>query len=220
MAAPVVKWLTRRGLTVKREFSVPWGICDLVGLKFNRRQVRLRLQHGQKSAIRSPLRLHLLSLLPDSESGKYITLKHLERACIGAFPLEFLEHELDYLKRLKFVRSIGTRRFQKLNGWAPLHNRIVAVELKLRRVTEAIAQASMNCAIATESYVALPFDLAYRAAKGLRGGQFKQAGVGLVAVSRGECVCLIPSTNSAADQNEVLQSYCVERFWATRDRPS
>jgi hypothetical protein len=220
MTAPVVKWLAARGLRVKREFSVPWGICDLVGVKLNSNRVKIRLEHGQKCAVGSPFRLHILSILPHSESGTYITLNQLCRAFSDVMPRDFLENELTSLERMKFVRTVGTCRFQKLNGWAPLHDRIVAVELKLRRVTEAVAQASLNRVIATESYVALPFDLARRATRGPRAEQFRRAGVGLIAVSRRRCIRMIAPPNSSRDQNEILQSYCVERFWSTKDRPS
>jgi len=43
MAPPVMRWLRRNGLMVKPEFSLPWGICDLVGVKLDPIKVKRRL---------------------------------------------------------------------------------------------------------------------------------------------------------------------------------
>lgn len=36
MAQPVLNWLQQNRLEVKSEFSTPWGICDMVGVQFDR----------------------------------------------------------------------------------------------------------------------------------------------------------------------------------------
>jgi hypothetical protein len=51
MAAIGERWLQSQGMTVKREFPMPWGICDLVGITFNRAKLQRRL---------SPLRWKVL----------------------------------------------------------------------------------------------------------------------------------------------------------------
>ena len=133
MTPPVIGWLTAEGLTVKSEFSIPWGVCDLVGVKFSRSRVRLRLRYGQKHSVGPPLRLHILSKIPDHRTGRAITLVGLRRECLEYLPDELLERELSFLQHRKFITSPRRGQFQKLNGWAPLHLRIVAVELKLSR---------------------------------------------------------------------------------------
>jgi hypothetical protein len=67
-----------------------------------------------------------------------------------------LERDLRALIADRFVVVKKNGSFQKVNGWAPLHQRIVAVELKLRRISEALSQGLSNRTFATESYVALP----------------------------------------------------------------
>lgn len=218
MVSPVVHWLQRQGLAIKREFSVPWGICDLVGIKLNQSKVRQRLSYGQKSAIGPPLRLHILSKIPDRDLGRPITLGVLRRELFEDLPSELLANEVEHLVRLKFVESPSQGRFQKLNGWAPLHRRLVSVELKLSRISEALAQALSNRTFATESYVALPAALAYRVARSYRADEFRNKGVGLLAVHHGVCRRVLSSTRVSEAIDDVLQAHCVERFWRTRDK--
>ena len=220
MTAPVVEWLRSQGLSVKREFVVPWGICDLVGLKFNRARVRRRLSYGQRYPLGSSLGLLILSKIPDVESGTTITPCKLRRDSFGFLSEEVFENELRRLLRLKFVTNPKGQRFQKLNGWAPLHESIVAVELKLSRVSEALAQASANRTFADESYVAMPAGLAYRLAEGGRAEEFKREGVGLLAVFPGSCERVLCGNSVPGTTDAVLQAHCVERFWRTRDRSS
>ncbi len=220
MAASVVDWMNGQGLAVKREFSVPWGICDLVGVKLVARKVRLRLSYGQKHPVGPHLRLYILSKIPDINSGRSITQERLRREFFEYLPNEILENELKRLLCLKFLRSPRQRQFQKLNGWAPLHKRIVAVELKLSRISEALAQASSNRTFTTESYVALPSALAYRVAQSGRADEFLKKGVGILAVSQGTCRQALSSRYVAGLADNVLQAHCVERFWRTIDKPS
>jgi hypothetical protein len=220
MAASVVDWMNGQGLAVKREFSVPWGICDLVGVKLIARKVRRRLSYGQKQPIGPPLRLYILSKIPDVDSGRSITEGRLGRELFGYLPNKILGDELRRLSYLKFVTSPRQGHFQKRNGWAPLHKRIVAVELKLSRISEALAQASSNRTFTTESYVGLPSALAHRVAKSGRADEFRRKGVGILAVSQDSCQRLLPSRYVVGYSDEVLQAHCVERFWRTREKSS
>src|SRR6267378_4596873 len=79
MAAPCRDWLKRQGLLIKEEFATPWGICDLVGASFSQERVRQRLNLGQSEPIGSPLRIALLSRIPDAQTEKTVALGWLER---------------------------------------------------------------------------------------------------------------------------------------------
>ena len=35
MTPMVARWMRAGGMTAKSEFVTPWGVCDLVGLRFN-----------------------------------------------------------------------------------------------------------------------------------------------------------------------------------------
>ena len=217
MTAPVMRWMLRRGLSVKSEFSLPWGICDLVGVKLDPRRVKRRLSYGQTRPVGPLLRLLILSKIPDCDSGKSIGLERLAGELSYNVETGSLLRELDALVRDKFVRNTKRGSFQKLNGWAPLHYRIVAVELKLNRVSEAMNQAVSNRTFATDSYVALPRTCALRVARSERATNLKRSGIGLLAVSHRACWELIPPSVSKGTFDEIVQSHVVERFWRTRD---
>jgi|SRR6202521_2438473 len=217
MAAPVIRWLQRSGLSVKPEFSVPWGICDLVGVKLDPVRVKRRLLYGQTRPIGPLIRLHILSRIPEADSGKSITLEKLKKDLSDHLPLDILSRELELLACGKFVTSPRRNFFQKANGWAPLHVRIVAVELKLTRVSEALSQAASNRAFATDSYVALPGKLATRLGRGDRADIFRRSGLGLLAVWHHACRELVRPSENKAVCSEIIQSHVVERFWRTRD---
>jgi hypothetical protein len=217
MAFPVVARMREDGLRVKQEFAVPWGICDIVAVQFDTSQVQLRLSYGQTKAIGPPLRLNILSKIPDIQTGKSITIRRLQSESFPYLRVETLSTQLDFLARMKFVKSPKRGLFQKINGWSPLHRRIVAIELKLSRISDAIAQARCNRGFATESYVALPFDRAYRIANSRRAETFRQLGIGLLGVTWNSCYSLLGSSNFAESCDDILQAHCVERFWRTRD---
>jgi hypothetical protein len=216
MTQPVIDWLRNQGLMIKREFALPWGICDLVGVRLDPAQVRLRLSYGQRRPIGPPVRLHVLSKIPDSRSGTFISLTKLKAELPTYLQPDVLSRELASLARDGFVTSPKKGYFQKLNGWAPLHVRIVAVELKLSRISDVLAQAQSNYAFATESYVALPAKLAHRLLRSSRAGDFRRAGIGLLAAYPSLCRRLLRPSPDPRMLNDVLQAHCVERFWRTR----
>jgi hypothetical protein len=216
MAAPVYAWLRRNQLNVKCEFALPWGICDLVGVSFNERRSQLRLAHGQAHSVGTPRRLSLLHKIPDVKSRRSITLRRLRSEFNGILSNEALKHELHYLIRTNFVQTPKSGFFQSVNGWAPLHDRIVAVELKLNRIHEAFEQAYSNRAFASESYVALPSRTAHRLIRTGRADLFRRSGVGILAVGARSCLPVLPSSYSCKDQDLLLQAHCVERFWRSR----
>lgn len=213
MQAPVRLWMEGQGLATKTEFATPWGICDLVGVSFDGSSVAKRLTHRQTRAIGSAATIAVLHEIPDIEAQASITFHRLARRLENQFDHDGLAKELDRLLRTRFVVSPRKNAFQRVNGWLPLHRRIVAVELKLSRFTEALGQASSHLAFATESYVALPRDLALRVARDHRASQLTASGVGLVAVTENSCELLQLSSGAPSFVDQVLQHACVERFW-------
>jgi hypothetical protein len=212
----VVCWLRRQGLIIKQEFSLPWGVCDVVGMRFDPTNVQLRLSHGQIHAIGSITRLQILARIPDVSSGTSVSMRSLKKQLFYHLRSHALAKELDVLQQRKFVCSPRRGFFQKLNGWAPLHSQIAAVELKLARISDALKQAAANRAFATHSYVALPRPLAIRLARSPRAGLLAQYGIGLLAVSNRGCREVIPASHKPEVVREVIQSHVVERFWRTR----
>ena len=208
-------------MAVKSEFVTPWGICDLVGLTFNPTNVEHRLRLRQTRAIGSITRALLLLQIPDEETGTSTTLASLVRQFAPSIPKEVVSEEIARLIAGRFVVPRSRGRLQRVNGWMPLQDRLVAVELKLSRIGEAFRQALDNQGFAEESYAALPSRIARRvAADRTRWVSFFDAGVGLLSVTKRGCEALVPPRRCRGLSDAAIQLYCVEKFWRTRARGS
>lgn len=213
----VVRWMQAQDLTVRAEFISPWGVCDLVGLSFNERKVAHRLRLGQRMPITTICRAAVLLRIPDIETGDSISVTELAELWNNVIPLQTIMLEAQRLMNDGFLVS-HYGRLQKKNGWMPLHRRLVAVELKLTRVEEAIQQAENNLGFTNESYLALPLDLAVRTwNRGSRKAELRQKGLGLLGVTKFKCEELLRPKIRCAATFPIVQFQCVEKFW--RERP-
>ncbi len=218
MAGPVARWMRSRGMTAKSEFVTPWGVCDFVGLRFNPEKVARRLQQRQVRAISSIIRAVLLLEIPDVQTKKSVTLDRLVRKYAAAISEEVVRGETSRLIADRFV-TCSSRRLQKVNGWMPLQDRIVAVELKLSRIDEAMHQAANNLGFADESYVALPSDVARRVmSNASRWSEFFDLGIGLLSVAQSRSQVLRPAKKTGNWTDAAIQLYCVEKFWSNRPK--
>jgi hypothetical protein len=211
MHAPASEWLHSLGLVVRSESPVPWGICDLIGCKPNLVHVDRRLSRGQTQILGSHTRALLFSMIPDENERDGITLSELRDRIGNDHVNRHLECEIETLVRRRFV-EVTSSGYKARNGWKPLHRRLVAIELKLRRVPTALGQARRNLGFADESYVGLPMPLAKRLAA-CRRSRFTDQGIGLLGVAEGGCRVLIRSRPAAAVLDDILQTVIVERFW-------
>jgi hypothetical protein len=214
MTKPVERWLLSQGMQVKREYPTPWGICDLVGCSLNKNKVRKRLNLGQRRPIGSQFRVLLLSYIPDMQEDKAVNFAELHRRFANLLDESFIEKEVCRLIKDKFVQEVQSGVFQKLNGWFPLHKRIVAVELKLTRISEVISQAHSNLEFADESYVGLPYDNAKRLFASRDRRQLAEKGIGIIGVHR-EGIRVFLRSKFEGCANPISMMHCVERFWRT-----
>ena len=212
MLTPVQEWLNGQVPFVKSEFRLPWGYCDLVGCAVNRNQARKRLRLGQRQSIGSLERVDILWQIPDEQSGEAITVDQLITLYSPWLDLRRLEAEVRTLEQKRFVLRNSQGGLQKLNGWFPLHTKLIAVELKLTRVEEAVWQAQCHLEFADESYVALPLSVAKRVVRTSRKHELRELGIGLLGANA-DGVRLLIKSRSHAERDPVLQAHCVERFW-------
>ncbi|MBN1508748.1 MAG: hypothetical protein JW955_18005 [Sedimentisphaerales bacterium] len=215
MVAPAEQWLRSQGLLTKKEFPTPWGICDLVGCSLNRNKVRKRLALRQTRPIRSSLRVHLLSLIPDETDQRTASIDVLHESFTGYLDRERIEIELDRLLRDRFIEQPSHGAYFKRNGWMPLHKRLVAIELKLTRIDDALHQAINNLGFVDGSYVGLPSDRADRLMDGRRRSDFQDRGIGVLAIGAQRCSVVLRARRQAPTADPVIQAYSVERFWPT-----
>ncbi|MDB4916648.1 MAG: hypothetical protein JWM95_4292 [Gemmatimonadetes bacterium] len=213
--APIVHgWLQAGGLAVKSEFVSPWGICDLVGASLNPERVAHRLRLHQSRAVGSITRAALLLRIPDVEATRGISLARLTERLARAVPEHVVREEVERLISDRFVVLSKRGSLRRVNGWMPLHDRLVAVELKLSRIDEVLRQARRNLGFADESYVALPSSNARRVASGLqRWDSFMASGIGLLAVGTDRCEVLVRARPKPSGTDGAIQFYCVEKFW-------
>ncbi len=216
MAPIVYRWLTSNGLIPKQEFVAPWGICDFVGVRLNQVRVRKRLALGQTRPIGPVSRIRLLQAIPDKDSGRVVTTSRLQREFRHSFSSERLLEEVEKLVATRFAAFAARGRLHRLNGWEPLHRRIVAVELKLSRPQDAFNQAISHLAFADETFVALPLSLATRLCHGSRYEEFWKRGVGVLGVDGSTCHLVRRPSGRRFAVDPALQMLCVERFWRMR----
>ena len=216
MFAPVECWLESEGLRIKREYPTPWGICDLVGCQLDPQKMDRRRKHGQRQAIGPMLRISLLLQIPEVSEGRCITLQKLLRE-YGPFVGEAkVEQEILRLVKGRFVDSPKRNHFRRrVSDWMPLHKRIVAVELKLSRVEEALRQAAGHLEFADESYVALPLGQARRVVSGAKREDFEAHSVGILGIARHRMEVLLRLKPKRRESLQPAQAHCAERFWRT-----
>jgi len=217
MTRLVENWLLEQGMHVKREYPTPWGICDLVGCSFNKLKVKRRLKLGQKQPIGSHFRVLLLSYIPDAEQNESTSFEKLHREFAKFLDKSYIDKELQRLIKDRFVEEIKPGCFNKLNGWYPLHKRIIAAELKLNRISEVLSQAQSNIAFADESYVALPMEKARSLFANRKERQLVENGIGILGIDY-ERIHVLLRSRCAGDSNDVLKMHCAERFWRTHFR--
>jgi hypothetical protein len=213
MTPAVAAWLEVQGLVVRREFSLPWGICDLVAASLDRERVKKRIELRQREAVGPMSRVSVLLSLPDVDTNVAASFREIQAKLGGFFSEGEIAAELAVLTRKRFVRVDGNGYFQKVNGWIPLNERLIAVELKLDRVADALSQARKNKEVTWESYVALPVTLARAILGGKKRAEFEDCGVGLLGVSRRGVERLLPATRAGRSASSAVEMHCVERFW-------
>ncbi len=220
MVQPAERWLSSLGLITKREFPSPWGICDLVGCSLKEKSVKQRITFRQLSPIGPQLRVMILSRIPDQTEKKSVSIEELHDVFRKLIDHNRLDQEINHLLKGNFVQITSKGTFQKRNGWVPLQKRLVAVELKLNRISEAVRQATSNLAFTSESYVGLPLDRAQRVATSDKITEFSERGLGLFGINREGCKVLLKPDQKKSQQNLSIQMHCVERFWRSYSKGS
>jgi hypothetical protein len=156
-----------------------------------------------------------LNRIPDATSGRSITIAGLKRQLADYVEPEQVESDIASLIASRFVVRRTANTLQKLNGWMPLSERIIAIELKLNRVSEALSQARAHRHIADEVYIGLPAPLAMRIAESGRAEHFQTSGVGILSIGDDGCSVVLAPQKAEVEHHSLLKAHCVERMWRT-----
>lgn len=212
MTFAVARWLRRARFTVRTEFQTGSGVSDVVGCKWRPSAVRARLRAGQRRPLGPLLRVAIWDAIPSRLGIQEEKLAERFADICGAGAVSA---ELDRLARDKFIRRSDDGRLSRLGSWRDVGERVVAVELKLTRPTEALRQAREYLTFADEVFVALPARMAAAASQGPRGALFADSGVGVLGVStHGVRVVVQPDERRRAHAlDRVARLHAVERLW-------
>lgn len=192
------------------EFVTPWGVADVLGIRFNLDRVRARIAAGHLDPVGDAHAMQLLLSLPTG--GKPKRIAEVARRFEPLLGAVLFERAVRNLIRKRFVVQEGASLVRHTD-WMPYHEQLVVVELKLRRVDEALAQARRHKAITAESYVGMPAVIAERIAFTERRADFEAAGVGLLSVQDDICKILIPPDLSTKTVLEVQALCAAETCW-------
>ena len=208
MAPAVRDWLGRQGLVVRSELATPVGICDLAGCLIDQGRAAERKRLGQARVLGPQLRVDVWSRV---SADWPVSSAALTEDYSGTVTGQRIEQELARLVASRLVERNPRGDYIRYAPWHPLHERLVAVELKLTKVTDALRQAEAYQTFANETYVALPARVAH-VTRELHHQRFRTASVGLLAVHLTRVEILI---DAAPRQpfDEVLTTHVVERFW-------
>jgi hypothetical protein len=217
MAPIVASWLRGRGFQVALEFQTDQGIADMVACSWSARNVRARLSSQGQLRVSSRLALSIWLAIPTDET---VALDALIALHNDVCDRSQVEQELFWLERRGLVAHKSDRYCRPIPWW-PLHRQLVAIELKLSRIRDAVHQAGRYLEFADCSYVALPWNTAHAAACDRRARLLEERGLGLLAVGPRRARPLIPPRQTESGiLNPVSQSHVVERLLARSRRSS
>lgn len=212
MTPLVAQWLRDGGLAVRTEYPTTLGICDLVGVALDAAVGHERLRLRQRVPINDVRKLALLNAIATVESGRSTSIQALRTFAAEMLDVGDVEEAAAWLQKHGYVRATSGGSYQRRTTSGPLERRIVAIELKLHRVNDAVRQARARLAFATESLVGFPAERARTAATDCRN-LLAATGIGLLAVSRDGCELLIQPRPGSGHVHPLMRAHCVERFW-------
>lgn len=214
MLYPVEQWLLQRNYVTKVEIQMPWGICDLVGVKPNLEKALIRQRETGRRTVGDFANAWILVRLPSEASRQSISLDDLKRESEWTLSSQQLDESLEDLLSRGLIAKNSSGNFRKRSSWLPYHDAVVTVELKLSRVGDVISQATRHKSITERSYIALPSDKAGRILEGSKKVELERAGIGLFSTDGTSCVELISPRQSQFESNSPFEILVADRFWS------
>jgi hypothetical protein len=209
MTDAACRWAEAEGLQCLLEYRTPWGVCDIAGVEIDRGKLNMRARSGQLREL-GPLRR--VAVFEAFSSGDSLGMSVSDVAALTGNPLASVERDLKFLQAGKFITECKPGKFVRRTPWAPLHKRIVAIELKAQSLSNVVAQAKANMSFATESYVGLPLATAAKLYGSDRRSPLVEAGLGLLGTRHhGAEVLLKPSPSARFHFDRVVQTHCTEQ---------
>jgi hypothetical protein len=139
----------------KQEIPSKHGIADLVLVKINSSNRKLRQSHKQKTPLLNENYFKVLKHIPDRDTDlPPVDLAYLEK--VTDLPRSYIRSQvLSHLKAEGYVVS-EDGRYYKINGWVPIADEVIAIEAKLKDWRHGIIQANRYKSFANKVYLAVP----------------------------------------------------------------
>lgn len=192
---PIVRqWMSDQGFGIISEFQHPSGYCDLAGIQFDQERVQKRIKSKQARPIK----------------GMFAFAQALTEEC----SITDGEHiHQDYYKRKLARFDIENDNLRLLVDWLPFHKNIIAVELKLNKISEVISQAIGNFSFANQSYIAMPIEIAQKL---IDHEKVIEHGLGVLGVLDNSVLRLRMPDKFV--HNKGLHFHAAEKFWTVRNK--
>jgi hypothetical protein len=215
LESSVWRWLREFADISVDQFQTPWGIADLFAIKCDFDRVLARRDLGQNIASTNDQDLMVLLAIPELTSGKRTDVQRLEKEFSFLLGEAKVRSIVAALRRRKLIAVDSDGRICRNTPWLPFHKQMWAVELKLDRVDEALAQANRHLKITPYSYVGLPPLIAEKTANSRKAQDFRESGVGLLSISPEHCSTLIEPAGNYACVEPMYAVAAAERCWST-----
>ncbi len=122
---------------------------------------------------------------------------------VGCLFDQKMVHLRGTLRQKTAIRAGDTKSY----AWQPIYKSLVAIELKLIRISDVISQARNNAYSVTASYIAMPREIAYRAI-----AKARDAKVGVISVWESDCRVILEPTHLKYMNSHHL----ADSFWRIR----
>lgn len=193
LTGATLRWLGEQGIVQIPQFVLPWGVVDVVGIKPNLERLQARLAAKQTEAL---LESHAIEVLLSIPKRKKIRIEDLRQTFEPTLGPNLFARAIKSLIKKHFAKQ-NEDTLTRCTDWMPYHELLIAVELKLKRIDEALAQAKRHKAITPASYVGMPGLIAERILKSERKrAEFQEAGIGLLSIENHVCTVQIKPSNS------------------------
>ncbi len=107
MLYPIEHWLLNRNYLTKTEIQLPWGICDLIGVKPNLDRAATRLQESGKRTIGDFANAWVLMNLPSPSARRALSESDLAVKCSLILSGEQLAESLEDLVERRLAVKVS-----------------------------------------------------------------------------------------------------------------
>jgi hypothetical protein len=209
----VHRWLASSGLVPFEEVTTSWGIVDVLGIRANVGNVMERLRAGHNQPIGDFRSILILLFIPTEKSRRSVSRTELHVEFGELLGAATVDRIVEKLIRKRMVAHTAGRRLFRVIDTLPYHDELVCVELKLSRIDDVLAQARRHRVAATSSFVGLPQEVAEKVAAS-RKGDFKDYGVGLLAITIDHCSVLVPAGSTGSERERAHEIAVAEKCWS------